>query len=83
MERRKRMNALQLRLAGMALRIEIRTYYTSKMQMTREPAMKIITRLMGFDAYKEFGKGLQGRNNAFEWVNETLELNGLETLELT
>ena len=77
------MNALQLRLAGMALRIEIRTYYTSKMQMTREPAMKILSRLGDFDAYKEFGKGLQGRNNAFEWVNETLELNGLDTLELT
>ena len=67
----------------MALRIEIRTYYTSKMQMTREPAMKILSRLGGFEAYEEFGKGLAGRNRAFEWVNETLALNGLDRIELT
>ena len=76
------MNALQLRLIGVALRTEIWSWDTSRMTMTREPAMKILERLTGIDAYAEFGKGKKGRLNAFNWVNETLELNGLETVSL-
>ena len=76
------MNALQLRLIGVALRTEIWSWDTSRMTMTREPGMKILERLTGIDAYAEFGKGKKGRLNAFNWVNETLELNGLETVSL-
>ena len=52
------------------------------MTMTREPGMKILERLTGIDTYAEFGKGKKGRLNAFNWVNETLELNGLDTVPL-
>lgn len=76
------MNSIQLRLIGIALRTEIWTWDTSRMTMTREPGMKILERLTGIDTYAQFGKGKQGRLNAFNWVNENLELNGLETVPL-
>ena len=75
------MNAIQARLIAMGLDLEIRTWNGSTMTMTREPAMKSLERLTGIDAYKTFGKGLQGRINAFEWLNECLVDNGLEPVE--
>lgn len=75
------MNAIQARLIAMGLDLEIKTWNGSKMTMTREPAMKSLERLTGIDAYKTFGKGLQGRINALEWLNECLVDNGLEPVE--
>jgi hypothetical protein len=69
------MNIIQAKLIVMGLELEIRTMGRgSKMQMTREPAMKTLGRLCGFDAYAEFGKGIKGRQAALDWLNETLAL---------
>jgi len=76
------MTIIQLKFVGMALATEIRTWDTSKMQATQEPAMKTLKRLSGLDTYLVFGKGKQGRMNAFNWVNEALELNGMNTISL-
>jgi hypothetical protein len=51
-----------------------------KMQMTKEPAMKSLGRLMDFDAYGTFGKGVTGRKRAFDWLNETLVEMGEEPI---
>lgn len=54
----------------MGLETEIRT--EGRMQMTREPAMKTLGRLLDFDAYAEFGKGVKGRQKALDWLKEEL-----------
>lgn len=69
------MNIIQAKLLVMGLELEIRTMAEGrKMQMTREPAMKSLGRLCGFDAYAEFGKGKAGRQKALDWLNETLAM---------
>jgi hypothetical protein len=69
------MNYLQGRLALQALKIEIDTWDKPyRMQLTSEPAMKIIGRLMKIDAYAIFGKGLKGRINAYKWLEHEVEL---------
>jgi hypothetical protein len=69
------MNIIQAKLIVMGLELEIRTMAEGrKMQMTREPAMKTLGRLCGFDAYAEFGKGKAGRKAALDWLKETLAL---------
>ena len=69
------MNIIQAKLIVMGLELEIRTMGRgSKMQMTREPAMKTLERLTGIDTYGTFGKGIKGRQAALDWLNETLAL---------
>jgi len=73
------MNEMQARLLARALEIEIRTMKQGyKMQLTREPAMKALSRLAGIDAYKVFGRGIAGRQKAFDEINEMLKDYGLE-----
>ena len=64
------MNLLQARLLVIGLETEIRT--EGRFQMTREPAMKSLGRLLGFDAYAEFGRGVKGRQKALEWLQAEL-----------
>lgn len=67
------MNILQAKLIVMALELEIKTMARgTKMQMTREPAMKSLERLTGIDTYGSFGKGLRGRQKALEWLQDCL-----------
>lgn len=67
------MNVIQAKLLVMGLELEIRTMAEGrKMQMTREPAMKALGRLAGFDAYAEFGKGKGGRQKALDWLKSAL-----------
>lgn len=69
------MNIIQARLLVVSLKVEIDSMTRgSKLQLTREPAMRTLGRLCGFDAYAEFGKGLKGRQAALEWLNEVLAL---------
>lgn len=74
------MTLLQARLVVMNLNVEIES--EGKFQMTREPAMRTLGRLCGFDAYAEFGRGVKGRQKALEWllksIAETEKANGLE-----
>lgn len=72
------MNGIQAQLIGSSLDLEIKTWHGSKMKMTREPAMKTLERLTGIDTYATFGKGLQGRINALEWLEEVMLENGIE-----
>jgi hypothetical protein len=76
------MNVIQARLVGMGLDLEIKTMSQGrKMQMTREPAMKTLGRLLHFDAYAEFGKGIKGRQLALEWLDENLVAMGEEPIK--
>lgn len=76
------MTTFQARLIGLGLDLEIKTMEQGrKMQMTREPAMKSLERLTGIDTYATFGKGVKGRQNAFDWLNETLIEMGEEPIE--
>lgn len=69
------MNIIQAKLIVMSLELEINSMSRgSKMQMTREPAMKTLERLTGIDTYATFGKGVKGRQKALEWLNETLDM---------
>lgn len=69
------MNIIQAKLLVMGLELEIRTMGEGrKMQLTREPSMKALGRLCGFDAYAEFGKGVKGRQEALDWLNEILAM---------
>lgn len=75
------MTTFQARLVGLGLDLEIKTMEQGrKMQMTKEPAMKSLGRLMDFDAYGTFGKGVAGRKRAFDWLNETLVEMGEEPI---
>ncbi len=60
------MNGIQARLIVIGLEAEIKS--EGKFQLTREPAMKSLGRLLGFDAYAHFGKGVKGRQKALEWL---------------
>ena len=64
------MNLLQAKLLVSGLELEIE--FEGKFQMTREPAMKSLGRLLGIDAYATFGKGIKGRQKALDWLNEQL-----------
>jgi len=69
------MNIIQAKLIVISLELEINSMSRgSKMQMTREPAMKTLERLTGIDTYATFGKGVKGRQKALEWLNETLDM---------
>lgn len=73
------MNIIQAQLIVTGLDIEINSMSRgSKMQLTREPAMKTLERLTGIDTYGTFGKGIKGREAALEWLQETLVINGME-----
>lgn len=75
------MTTFQARLIGLGLDLEIKTMERGrKMQMTKEPAMRSLGRLMDFDAYGTFGKGIAGRKRAFDWLNETLVEMGEEPI---
>lgn len=76
------MTTFQARLIGMGLDLEIKTMERGrKMQMTKEPAMRSLGRLMDFDAYGTFGKGITGRKRAFDWLNEQLVELGEEPIK--
>jgi hypothetical protein len=60
------MNGLQARLLVIGLETEIKS--EGNFQMTREPAMRSLGRLMGIDAYATFGRGVKGRQKALEWL---------------
>lgn len=69
------MNKLQLVVLVHALEIEIKTWGTGhKMQLTREPALRAVKRLSGND----FGRGLNARKNALEWLRAVADENGIE-----
>lgn len=70
------MDLLQAKLLVSSLEFEIRT--EGKMTVTREPAMKALGRLLGIDAYAEFGRGMKGRQKAVEWLNESIALTEAE-----
>jgi hypothetical protein len=63
-------NLLQAKLLVIGLEAEIKS--EGKFQMTREPAMKSLGRLMGIDAYKTFGRGVKGRQEALAWLKEAI-----------
>lgn len=64
---------IQLDLIKMALEIEIKTYNTSKMQMTAEPALRIFARLIGDQIGLPKFRGLQGRKDALQIVTDFLK----------
>jgi hypothetical protein len=64
------MNLLQAKLLVSGLELEIE--FEGKFQMTREPAMKSLGRLLGIDAYATFGRGVKGRQKALEWLKEAI-----------
>jgi len=66
---------IQLITLQMAVKVEIDTWDTSKMTLTREPALKAIERLTG----EKFGRGLKGRQDAMDWLNEIAVANGMPT----
>jgi hypothetical protein len=65
---------IQLMLMRQALKIEIKTWDTSRMTLTREPALSVVKRLTGED----FGRGLRARQDALAWLNEIAVANGIE-----
>ena len=64
------MNFLQAKMLVIGLETEIKT--DGKLQMTREPAMRSLGRLMEIDAYATFGRGMKGRQRALEWLKESI-----------
>lgn len=78
------MNLLQAKLVVHSLEVEIKS--EGSFQMTREPAMRTIGRLCGFDAYATFGRGVKGRQKALDWLLEVIadteKANGLEPGEI-
>jgi hypothetical protein len=65
---------MQLSLIEMALKIEIDTWHNkTKMQMTREPALRIFSRLIGEPLHLPKFRGLQGRKDALEIVTDFLK----------
>jgi hypothetical protein len=73
------MNGLQARLIVIGLEAEIRS--EGKFQLTREPAMKSLGRLLKIDAYATFGKGVKGRQKALDWLNEMIALEEAGEME--
>jgi len=70
------MNLLQAKLLIISLETEIKS--EGKFQVSREPAMKALGRLGGFDAYATFGRGVKGRQKALEWLKESIALTEAE-----
>jgi hypothetical protein len=75
-ERENKMNTItavpiQLFTLKQALKIEIDTEL--KMQLTREPALRIYKRLIADQAGIKVGRGLKGRVEALEIVESLLE----------
>ena len=64
---------MQLELLETALEIEINTYNTHKMQLTREPALRIFSRLIGDPIHLPKFRGLQGRKDALAIVKDFLK----------
>lgn len=66
-------NPIQLSLLEMALRIEIDSYQKHgkvTMTMTKEPALSIYRRLIAEPAGLPVGRGLKGRQQAYEVVTD-------------
>jgi hypothetical protein len=63
------MNQLQAEIIVINLEFEIAM--DGKMAFG-EPAMKSLGRLLNFDAYAHFGKGVKGRQKALEWLKEQI-----------
>ena len=66
-------NEIQLFTLKTALELEIKTYSTSKMQFTREPALRIFKRLVGDPLHLPAFRGLKGRYEALEIVESFLK----------
>ena len=64
------MNQLQAEIIVIGLEFEIAM--DGKMSVSAEPAMKSLGRLLNFDAYAVFGKGVKGRQKALEWLKEQI-----------
>jgi hypothetical protein len=64
---------IQLITLQMAVKVEIDTWEKGRMQLTRESALNAIKRLTG----ETFGRGLKGRQDALEWLNEIAVANGM------
>jgi hypothetical protein len=62
-------NTLQARVIITGLEVELNG---GGMQLTREPAMRALGRLVGIDAYATFGKGAKGRKKAKEWLEQAI-----------
>ena len=67
------MNGIQVMMLIHSLKIEIETWDTHRLQMTREPALASLKRLSGYD----FGRGLRARQRALEWLVQVAEDNNL------
>lgn len=68
------MTGIQLVMLQMALKVEIDTWDSSRMQLTRESALNAVKRLTG----ESFGRGLKARQDALDWLNEIAVANGME-----
>lgn len=68
------MTGIQLIMLQMALKVEIDTWDTHRMQLTSESALSALKRLTG----ESFGRGLRGRQDALDWLNEIAVANGME-----
>jgi len=67
------MNGIQVMMLIHALKLEIDTWDTHRMKMTREPALAALKRLSGYD----FGRGLRARQRAYEWLIQVAEDNDI------
>ena len=67
------MNGIQVMMLIHALKIEIDTWDTHRMTLTREPALAALKRLSGYD----FGRGLRARQRAYEWLIQVAEDNDI------
>lgn len=68
------MNQIQLIVMRQQLKVEISTWDSGRMQLTREPALRTIERLTGY----KFGRGLKARQDALEWLDTVARDNGME-----
>jgi hypothetical protein len=61
-------NRIQAEIIKIGLELEIRTWDTSRMQMSRESSLNSFKRLSGIDT----GRGLKGRQLALDIINNAL-----------
>jgi hypothetical protein len=70
-ERETQMPMNQLQAEIIVINLEFEISMDGKMSFG-EPAMKSLGRLLNFDAYAQFGKGVKGRQKALEWLKEAI-----------
>jgi len=62
------MNLIQAKMLKLGLELEIKTWHTSRMQVSRESSLNAFKRLSGIDT----GRGLKGRQLALDILNDSL-----------